>query len=171
MTDEDAFWMAIGTNPADGLPRLVFADWLEESVGTVVCPKCVDGWLVSRTRVPEMGQDEYGESHSRCHHCSATGRVSDGRAELAAALRATADRVPRMFPQDGSCSWAIRSKGKGFHEETCLVNDEVCEHMVPAIPPWNPHYTGYWWDYPTAEAAIRDLCRSWVKFHHPEVAA
>jgi uncharacterized protein (TIGR02996 family) len=30
MSDEDGFWAAIAANPDDDLPKLVFADWLDE---------------------------------------------------------------------------------------------------------------------------------------------
>lgn len=30
MGEEEAFWQSIGVDPFDQLPRLVFADWLEE---------------------------------------------------------------------------------------------------------------------------------------------
>ncbi len=40
MNDRNAFLGAIIDNPADDLPRLVYADWLDENAGTVTCERC-----------------------------------------------------------------------------------------------------------------------------------
>lgn len=80
MTPEhDAFLRAIIANPGDDLPRLVYADWLDENarVVEVVCKECGGvGW--------EAGH----EGIERCNECLGEVRsVSDGRAERAEFIR------------------------------------------------------------------------------------
>ena len=83
MTTEEALWASVGANPADSLPRLVLADWLEERAGPDrECQTC-------RPKHPGRvytGMD--GMKWIDCPTCNGTGRISDGRAEMAAALRA-----------------------------------------------------------------------------------
>lgn len=75
MTDTDttlvALRRAVLTNPADDLPRLLYADRLEDVAGLVTCPRC---------EAAGMAWKDIG--------CLCFGRkVSDGRAELAEFVR------------------------------------------------------------------------------------
>jgi uncharacterized protein (TIGR02996 family) len=71
---EAALLRAILLDPADDTPRLVYADWLEETAEQAECPTC-DG----------CGEVD-GGPHDRdgpCPNCTGSGRVSDGRRERA----------------------------------------------------------------------------------------
>lgn len=105
VTDGDAILAAVLANPEDDLPRLVYADWLDENAGgPVPCRACGgSGWRVARTRVAEMDRDEYNLSESRCGACGGTGAVSDGFAERAEFIRVQVE-VARLYP-DEVCVW------------------------------------------------------------------
>jgi len=76
--NEADFIRDICERPGDDLPRLMYADWLEENAGDVRCPvKCFNGWVPRRK---ELGADY-------CPTCKGTGRVSDGRMERAEFIR------------------------------------------------------------------------------------
>jgi uncharacterized protein (TIGR02996 family) len=156
MDTEEALWAAVGSNPADSLPRLVLADWLEENAGGVNCPLC-------------KGVEEFGRP---CKVCRTTGRISDGRAETAAALRAIADRVPRKigyeFDERGDTAWWWNALDEpvSFNEASRISSvmfSALTAGMKDIIRPES------WRHYPTASAAIRDLCSAWVKVHKMEV--
>lgn len=70
MTDQEGLLKAIHANPRENTPRLVYADWLDENAGMLVCPTCG-----GRT----------GFNH--CPRCDGSGRVPDGRATSAAFIR------------------------------------------------------------------------------------
>jgi uncharacterized protein (TIGR02996 family) len=88
--DEEGLLGAIYANPADDLPRLVLADWLDENATRVPCPECAGRgghtYTVreSRTQTREPG-------FHQCGHCSGTGTASDGRAERAELIRRQID--------------------------------------------------------------------------------
>ena len=76
MTEQEALLAAILATPADDTPRLVYADYLDETAGTVECVTCngVDwssAWITD----------------GKCPSCRGSGRVSDGRRERAAFIR------------------------------------------------------------------------------------
>ena len=151
MTEEDAFWAAIGSNPADSLPRLVFADWLDENPRHD-CPKChgaghkCDGHscppcatvLVSWRILP----------CTKCHHCEGPGRPRGRRTWRGAA--ATAKVVSGGHDRGAKTSTLTR---------TCSASCRwtECEHATTTVYP--------------AEAAIRDLCRAWVASRKQEVVS
>jgi hypothetical protein len=148
-TTEDALWMAVGAAPGDQLPRLVLADWLEENPGFLMCPVCP----------PDEGEEPH-TADILCERCGGGRRVPDGRADTAAGLRATAGKVPQDF-RNRRISWARFSLASGHHDEPCLIADDVCDRLGSHLPPLMDSYVGYWFDYPTAEAAIRDLVAAW----------
>jgi uncharacterized protein (TIGR02996 family) len=74
MTDESALLAAVLAAPADDLPRLVYADWLEEHAGTVKCRACIDG-------------DSIVTAFKKCAVCSGSGRVPNNFAERAEFVR------------------------------------------------------------------------------------
>lgn len=117
MTERDAFLAAIAANPDDDLPRLVFADWLDERndpqafdqreavarrrvvaqpaedrprleyaavceqyAGEVKCQRC-------DVRKSEWETGAGFEYEVNCRTCCGSGRVSDGRKELAEFIR------------------------------------------------------------------------------------
>lgn len=151
---EAAFWKAIGEFPADGLRRLVFADWLEErDEPGGVCQRC-DGHGL-------LGDDGSGSSEGvTCESCRGFGEwVSNGYAATAAGLRATADRVPH---KDYAGLWAWFTGINMFtdHPESDIERD-VFDRLTSQDGDNNEMQ--FWLDYPTAEAAIRDLVRAWVE--------
>ena len=87
MTDERDLLRAIPENPADDVVRLVYADWLEEHGGTLVCPKC-KGTRIER-RYESVGREFSGFSMEyRSYDCPCgTGTVPDGRREQAEFIR------------------------------------------------------------------------------------
>lgn len=145
MGDHDAFWAAIGAAPDDKLPRLVFADFLEDRAGMVDCERCGP---------PRM----FPPYQWVCPTCDGTGRTSNGHAETAAALRATAKYVPLQDLPDGSFTW-FRKWGwnelHGIHPESNLPPDLYAKLTGYDV-------MGTCRSYPTAADAIRDLCRAYV---------
>lgn len=163
---EAAFWAAVGANPGDRLPRLVFADWLEENAGEVGC-SCHGGVVYAHSPYREgqvpAGWDADGMMLYGCRHhaCRGTGRVSDGRADLAAALRATADRVPYRFNDPRAWGWWCPDTASSGQ-----IPSQVAEPVGRLLTAWSGNSDHpEWADYPTAEAAVRDLCRAWVEVH------
>jgi uncharacterized protein (TIGR02996 family) len=100
--EEGAFWAAIRTAPDDQLPRLVFADWLDEH----------------------------------------------GRDEEAAALRASADRVPRVLNPGVAAAWCLSD-----------LPTDVWEELTPDQPDAGNDQTKWFYN---AGRAIQDLCRAWA---------
>lgn len=170
---ESAFWAAIGSAPDDTLPRLVFADWLEENAGEVVCPQCFGRWE------PLDHGNPIRPPCSRCGGYSGTVMVSDGRAELAEELRATCDRVPRDFEGRSIWGWNRLTIRPDDRDRTSAENAaasiavKVFDRLTGFVRPVN---NGSWRDFSSAAAAIRSLCQAWVEVHrtnhpHPEPRA
>lgn len=85
MTDS-AFIKAICDSPGDDLPRLVYADYLEENAGTVACGACRPIHGKKYTCVyRDCGP--YDSGWERCSGCRGSGVVSDGRRERAEFIR------------------------------------------------------------------------------------
>ena len=166
MSDEDAFWRAIGANPADQLPRLVFADWLDERPGSVRCGECEgdgDVW-------DDGGYKYATRKVVTCRTCSATGYVSNGNAELAAALRATSAYWPMTEANASTPFVRGRAHGVNFwwycggpHGQGVLPA-ELYRVLSGEGSVWREASQN--WLYTTPEAAIRDLCAAWVKLNH-----
>lgn len=155
LTELGALWRAVGAAPDDQLPRLVLADWLDEQEGVVGCERC-DG----------EGKFRSGEwliYWHDCPACSGTGVVSNGNAETAAALRATASKVPLLHPH-AKWSWALRVESPDMPYKVWL---DVWAELTGYVPP--DHQS--WKDYGSAEAAIRDLVRAYVQVHAKGVSA
>lgn len=166
--EERAFWSAIGSAPEDQLPRLVFADWLEERAGVVECLECEGlGWGHGFAR--SIGV----RATLACPVCTTdgvkdgTGRVPDGRADLALALRATADRVPLgTLTRDGSLwGWYGGSAACEFHPPSNL-DRRLFDRLTRNKPDWDTTGPrGNFRVYDSPEAALRDLCRAWCVAH------
>lgn len=103
-SDAKAFLRVICEYPDDDLPRLVFADWLDEHAGSVPCEKCNGAGSISdreRFAKPVVvgkrwwwsfshGNDvTYDQANRRmvCNPCRGTGIVPDGRAAWAEFIR------------------------------------------------------------------------------------
>ncbi len=94
MTTHDALLAAVLAAPDDDLPRLVFADHLEENAGEVKCRTC-DG-----KGCPLCGGDD-AEWHwqcSECPSCEGAGTVSNGNAERAEFIRVQCE-LERIDPK------------------------------------------------------------------------
>lgn len=89
MTDESAMISAILAAPDDDSPRLIFADWLDEHGGDVVCPRCDGGGKVGVSFLYRKGDPLKVEAKvpHGCTDCSGTGYVSNGNAERAEYIR------------------------------------------------------------------------------------
>ena len=156
-TTEEAFWVAIGAASEDQLPRLVFADWLEERAKVVECKRC-DGY-------GQNVSDGRTRALVPCDTCQGTGYIPDRNGRMAAALRATVDRVPlgnggtAMSPPFG---WYGGYAG-GIHPESDLPRPVFSRLIGDSGGMENFRM------YPTAAAAIRDLCEAWCKVNYGEV--
>lgn len=119
--DERALLGAVLADPRDDLPRLVYADWLEENATDEVCFVC-DG----RRVIDSGGTTPWGDPIDQdCPNCSGTGRVGNGFAERAEFIRVQVElaRHPcgdtaRREYLGGDCYCA--SKEPGFHCLPCL---------------------------------------------------
>lgn len=92
---ESALLAAVLAAPADDLPRLVYADWLDENAGTVPCPgRCLEGWL-PRTD-GRLGADQ-------CRICRGSGTVSNGKRERAEFIRTQCELTRLRCRRPDSC--------------------------------------------------------------------
>ena len=96
--------------------------------------------------------------------------VSNGRADMAAALRATCTRVPFFLVEEGVWCWWFSDKGK--------MKSTAADELFRLPPEMQVHMTGRidssWAsmvDYRTALDAIRDLCRAWIAVNRVEVSS
>lgn len=98
-------------------------------------------------------------------------RNEPGDADTAAGLRATADRVPEdassaRIPayREGQLIWGWFRDSRGHKCATrCSVPAEVFDHLAGGewTYPEGPPLANMKW-FPTARAALEDLCRAWV---------
>ena len=101
----------------------------------------------------------------KCPTCQGTGYIPDRNGRMAAALRATVDRVPlgnggtAMSPPFG---WYGGYAG-GIHPESDLPRPVFSRLIGDSGGMENFRM------YPTAAAAIRDLCEAWCKVNYGEV--
>ena len=151
MGEHDAFWSAIGAAPEDKLPRLVFADWLEDRAGMVDCGRCGP---------PRM----FPPYQWVCPTCNGTGRVSNGHTETAVALRATVEKFPDIVGDRlPFVWWTPPGVGAPAH---IIEDDDIFDLLTPDADTTDYRGTPGRVDshkhYPTAADAIRDLCRAWV---------
>lgn len=106
---------ACAAAPADDLPRVVLADWLEERSGKVTCHSCAGRG--------ERSQKTYHGSYDawRCLACGGSGRTGDAawhratfiRLQLAAAHATPCDRYADMKPCN--CPRCEECKWKAVH--------------------------------------------------------
>jgi hypothetical protein len=74
------------------------------------------------------------------------------------------DRVPRSFRNESLWCWNRLCNDVAPMQENLdsHVGDDLFGVLTGAQPRLNV-WVNWWLDYPTAEAAIRDLCRAYVK--------
>lgn len=101
LSTEDALQAALDADPANHLLRYALADCLEESAGAVACGRCDGLGLYARQR----GLLNFDPME--CPNCSGTGRVSDGRREMAEGYRVLAQLgwVPRYMADFRDWTW------------------------------------------------------------------
>lgn len=159
-TEGDALWASIGEMPECQLRRGVAADWFEERSGTVECPNCA----------PPRAFPPYAW---KCPTCKGEQYIPDRNGRLAAALRATADRVPRLIGHEfderltEDWWWNAIVHTISFNESSKLTV-AVFHHLTGMVPD-SPIQAPIWRYYPTAAAAIRDLCEAYIKVTYGEV--
>jgi uncharacterized protein (TIGR02996 family) len=99
--DELALLGGVLANPADDLPRVVYADWLEEHAGDGPCGRCQGSGFIGwdGTSLPRTS--------STCPSCRGAGRVPDGNAERVEFIRTQCELAEREADgRDRSeCSW------------------------------------------------------------------
>lgn len=86
-TTGEALLAAIRATPGEDLPRLVYADWLDERAQEMECDVCKGA---KGRRNPSGGYQEFSGSYptwGTCSRCSGAGRVSNGFAERAEFVR------------------------------------------------------------------------------------
>lgn len=158
-SEEEALWRAIGANPQDDGLRKIVADWYEERDGRVRCPQCGGAKVLE---FPGGGRWTSGNPYVvPCEPCHATGVVSNGYADLAAALRATADLWPLLWN-----SRRLRAERVYLFTRAPDWGEAGCEFLsspvFDALTGASIHGEK-WRNYPTAADAVRDLCRAWLK--------
>ena len=154
-TEEDSLWASIGEMPECQLRRGVAADWFEDRAGKVECTRCG----------PPRAFPPYAW---KCSTCQGAGYVPDRNGRLAAALRATADRVPRRTSVNFASKfwWNCLDGPLNYN-----VDSHLSETVFMALKYGKPKSASLnWWeDYPTAADAIRDLCEAYIKVTYGEV--
>jgi uncharacterized protein (TIGR02996 family) len=158
MSDEQSLVRAILAAPADDLPRLVYADWLEENAGEAMCPKC-KGTRIER-RYESVGREFSGFSMAYRHYdcpCG-SGHVPDGRRERAEFVRVQCERA-RL---DGGercpvCGWPYMM-GEGCEPGNCSFRPG--EHTAEYAR---------WKERQTAYHALRQRERELFQFHVKEL--
>lgn len=135
MTQDETFLAAMIAAPDDDLPRLVYADYLEEQTGTVDCPHCAYDGCTS-----------WGKT---CTRCDGTRRLSNGKAERAELIRVQCElaRLEReqterlndardrakcthisasWCPNCGDCT--CRDRERSMSDPGCPLHDEGSPH-------------------------------------------
>lgn len=169
MTDptETALWASIEAAPEDGLRRCVLADYLEEraaeSGGVVKCG-CDDG------AIDTGGFTPWGDPISvMCGMCDGTGRVSDGRAEMAAALRATVNYFPHVIGVGPTELWWYDRRNYDDDIPADHVPDHLPGELFDAIQAGCEYIDSdgqiAFKRFDTAADAIKALCRAYLAVH------
>ena len=79
---------AVLARPDDDLPRLVYADWLDENAGDgAPCPRCEGGGRLRRDTGERRWDGTFVMKWVDCSHCRGTARVPNGFAERAEFIR------------------------------------------------------------------------------------
>lgn len=188
MTDEQCLLAAIIAKPESDTPRLVYADWLEDNSGTVICDYCGGS---GKDRQPALikvprGTFVYKGPLGRCPKCDGNKSVPNGRSERAEFIRLGVDLATIR-----RCLWARRSDGSKYNNEfgricpripsPCFYCEQrqsfekrIAELLRTNIANWWP-----WFDYCLVE--IRNVARGFIEevgigwknwlAHHAEIRA
>lgn len=101
MTDLDALLAAIIAHPAEDMPRLLYADELDASAGTVACDWC-NGSGEDRppnpVDLPDGRRMVYAGPLGPCPKCKGSCCQSDGRAERAEFIRVQCELARLILP-------------------------------------------------------------------------
>jgi uncharacterized protein (TIGR02996 family) len=166
MTSEDKFLATILAAPDDDLPRMVYADWLDENAGTVPCRYCKEATFdTGDYGGPLMNPKIVAHLREKCP-CGGSGEVSNGYAERAEFIRvqcelavtpefefvtATVDKLGNVLDSGGS----VRNQ----QYDTIRKRERELLVDFPAAPYWgvpdclrdsHPHR-----DIPQGRPAIR----------------
>lgn len=182
MTTEAAFLAGIIASPHDDLPRVVYADWLDENAGEVESP-C---WCAEYTddpenpwrgqpghhpeRDPASGRHEGGWTN--CKTCNGGGRdavkpgvvvESDGRAERAEFIRAQVQTAAwgcdfKQTPEQPGWNHNCGTDDKGYW--LCQpLRSRAREHLERHADQWFPVPSGFGFDWDTAAEGEADPLR------------
>jgi uncharacterized protein (TIGR02996 family) len=120
-TDELAFRRAICASPDDDLPRLVYADWLDEQPATERCPNgpCLSGWVMRADG--RMGADQ-------CRTCDGKGTTPTRYAERAEFIRVQIELASMTAKGD----WMNRQSDLELRELELwgLLNQQLMPHEL-----------------------------------------
>jgi hypothetical protein len=127
--DETEFLAAIARDPDSDMPRLAYADFLQETAGTVPCPRCSEhrddpasppraepGYHPERD--PASGRHEGGWTNCKtCNgggpRCISPGTVPDDRADRAEFIRVQCELARVSGTQDPDCRRAKKNNPRG----------------------------------------------------------
>ncbi len=98
MTDGPALLRSVLANPGDDAPRLIYADWLDESAAANVCPQC--GGHPEKVSAGSCGGQGLEDLDGKCFTCNSTGVVSNGNRERAEFIRVQCELARLGDPQD-----------------------------------------------------------------------
>lgn len=103
MTERDAFLAAIAANPDDDLPKLVFADWLDERNDPAAFEQREAVALRRVLAAPEddRPRQEYAAVCEQYANCAGNGEFSDGRKERAEFIRVQCELAKLNLRNDG----------------------------------------------------------------------
>lgn len=144
--DERGFLKSLLSSPQEDMPRLVYADWLDENARDVPCDQCVDGdvgcsacegagvyydppYSLNRLACPHCDE---GMLPDKCQKCHGSDTVSDGRRERAEFIRVQCELAaltsccPVCNPETGhrrDCQLGDRGVALRQRERELLGND------------------------------------------------
>ncbi len=122
MSDLNDLLKAIITHPDEDVPRLAYADALDELAPVyVTCPQCKGEKIVTtRWRIAEMDADDYGTSTGACSKCGAKGQVLD---------TANRDRAAKIRE-----AVALAAAGKSWPETIGPTPEGMMPHINEGLP-------------------------------------
>ncbi len=113
VTDAELLLDAIRAHPAEDVPRLMYADWLDDNAGGA-CPKCLG--TGSHALDPYDLANRYGTHRAgvmldaaRCTACDGAGTMTAVNHDRAEFIRVQCD-LARTDPRDWLYSWAKRER-------------------------------------------------------------
>lgn len=153
-SDGDALYRAILEDPLDQVMKLVYADYLDETAGRVVCPNKGRG----------CNQPAYN-----CPACHGSGQVSDGRTERAELIRLQIELGQEVETLD---NYAIKVCRKDYLLQTWgrrWALETVAAHLEPLhrgrFLRWNGIFYGTRWGragYGWEQAATPVVTWKWM---------